>query len=101
MTTLDAALHSEVWDYLNENCATKAERATVWQMVHEGFDHLSNPWGYAFDGGILMDLVAALRFDDDLQEWYDSMTPEERAAEFGPHYGPPTREEWEFQREFA
>ena len=41
MTTLDATLHSEVRDYLNETCATKAERATVWQMVHEGFDHLS------------------------------------------------------------
>ena len=101
MTTLDATLHSEVRDYLNETCATKAERATVWQMVHEGFDHLSNPWGYAFEGGILMDLVAALRFDDDLQKWYDSMTPEERAAEFGPYYGPPTKEEWEFQQEFT
>lgn len=44
------------------------ERATVWQMMHEGYDYLSNPWLYAFDGGILMDLVAALRFDRDLQE---------------------------------
>ena len=25
-----------------------------------------------------MDLVAALRFDRDLQEWFDSLTPEEQ-----------------------
>ena len=57
-------------------------------MVHEGYDYLSNPWLYAFDGGILMDLVAALRFDRDLQEWYDSMTPEEREETFGSHNEP-------------
>lgn len=57
-------------------------------MVHEGYDYLSNPWFYAFDGGVLMDLVAALRFDRDLQEWYDSMTPEEREETFGPHDDP-------------
>ena len=38
MAKLDTALHCEVQNYLNENSATKAERATIWQMVHEGFD---------------------------------------------------------------
>ena len=83
MPKLDSHLRREVQEYLKESGATKEERATVWQMVHEGYDYLSNPWLYAFDGGILMDLVAALRFDRDLQEWYDSMTPEEREETFG------------------
>ena len=88
MPKLDSHLRREVQEYLKETGATKEERATVWQMVHEGYDYLSNPWLYAFDGGILMDLVAALRFDRDLQEWYDSMTPEEREEAFGSHNEP-------------
>ena len=88
MPKLDSHLRREVQEYLKETGATKEERATVWQMVHEGYDYLSNPWLYAFDGGILMDLVAALRFDRDLQEWYDSMTPEEREETFGSHNEP-------------
>jgi len=88
MPKLDSHLRREVQDYLKESGATKKERATVWQMVHEGYDYLSNPWFYAFDGGILMDLVAALRFDRDLQEWYDSMTPKEQKEIFGPRDDP-------------
>ena len=88
MSKLDSHLRREVQEYLRENRVTKEERATVWQMVHEGYDYLSNPWFYAFDGGVLMDLVAALRFDRDLQEWYDSMTLEEREETFGPHDDP-------------
>ena len=88
MPKIDSRLRREVQEYLRENGATKEERATVWQMVHEGYDYLSNPWFYAFDGGILMDLIAALRFDRDLQEWYDSMTPEEREETFGSHNDP-------------
>ena len=93
MPKLDLHLHREVQKYLKENDATKEERDIVWKMVHKGYDHLSNPWFYAFEGGILMDLVAALRFDKDLQEWYDEMTPEERAETFGPHDEPLTDEE--------
>ena len=88
MPKLDSHLRREVQEYLKETGATKEERTTVWQMVHEGYDYLSNPWLYAFDGGILMDLIAALRFDKDLQEWYDSMTPEEREETFGSHNEP-------------
>lgn len=88
MPKLGSRLRREVQEYLRENGATKDERATVWRMVHEGYDYLSNPWFYAFDGGILMDLIAALRFDRDLQEWYDSMTPEEREETFGSHDEP-------------
>ena len=88
MPKLDSHLRREVQDYLKESGATKEERATVWQMVHEGYDYLSNPWFYAFDGGILMDLVAALRFDRDLQEWYDSMTSKEQKEIFGPRDDP-------------
>ena len=88
MPKLDSHLRREVQDYLKESGTTKEERATVWQMVHEGYDYLSNPWFYAFDGGILMDLVAALRFDRDLQEWYDSMTPKEQKEIFGPRDDP-------------
>ena len=88
MPKLDSHLRREVREYLKETGATKEERATVWQMAHEGYDYLSNPWFYAFDDGILMDLVAALRFDRDLQEWYDSMTPEEREETFGSHNEP-------------
>ena len=88
MPKIDSRLRREVQEYLRENGATKEERATVWQMVHEGYDYLSNPWFYAFDGGILMDLIAALRFDRDLQEWYDSMTPEERGETFVSHDEP-------------
>ena len=35
-----------------------------------------------------MDFVSALRFDRDLQEWFDSMTPEEREDYFRPHGEP-------------
>ena len=78
MPMLDIALRREVQHYLKENNASKEERSAVWRMVHEGYDYLSNPWFYAFEGGFLMDLVAALRFDCDLQEWFDSLTPEEQ-----------------------
>lgn len=47
MPKLDSHLRREVQDYLKESGATKEERATVWQMVHEGYDYLSNPWFYA------------------------------------------------------
>ena len=32
-----------------------------------------------------MDLISALRFDQELEEWYNTMTPEEREAEFDRH----------------
>ena len=91
MPKLDSDLRCEVQTYLKENNATKEERATVWRMVHEGQDHLANPWLYAFEGGFLMDLVSALRFDQDLQDWYESMTAAEREEMFSSHG--PTMEE--------
>lgn len=93
MSMLDPALRREVQAYLNENNASKEERDTVWQMVREGYDHLSNPWYYAFDGGILMDLVAALRFDRDLMEWFDSLPPEEQEELRSGGSGPSMEEE--------
>jgi hypothetical protein len=97
MPKLDAALHSDVQAYLKENHATADERAAVWKMVHEGQDHLSNPWYYAFEGGLLMDLLTALRFEQDQQEWYEELLPEERKELFGDHYGPPTKDAWDFR----
>ena len=41
----------------------------------------------------LMAASSALRFDRDLQEWYDSMTPEEREETFGSHDDTLTDEE--------
>ena len=38
-----------------------------------------------------MDLVSALRFDQDLQDWYESMTAAEREEMFSSHG--PTMEE--------
>ncbi len=42
MPKLDSRLRREVQEYLKETGATKEERATVWQMVHEGYDYLSS-----------------------------------------------------------
>ncbi len=43
-----------------------------------------------------MDLLSALRFDRELDEWYDSLTPEEREVEFGDHGEPITDDELMF-----
>ena len=85
MPKLDPNTRQEVMAYLKENSATKEERREVWQWVHHGADIYGNPWLYAWEGGFTMDLISALRFDRELREWYDSMTPEEREAEFGTH----------------
>ena len=40
-----------------------------------------------------MDLISVLRFDRELREWYNSMPPKEREAEFGGHGDPLIDEE--------
>lgn len=83
MPKLNPELHREVQAYLDEMHATKTERAYVWRWVHDGHDFLSNGWYYAFEGGILMDIVSALRFDDELAEWVQAMSLEEFEKQFG------------------
>ena len=83
MPKLDPELQSEVQAYLDEMNATKTERAHVWRWVYDGHDFLSNDWYYAFEGGILMDIVSALRFDAKLTEWVQSMSPDEFEEQFG------------------
>ena len=83
MPKLNPELHREVQVYLDEMHATKTERAYVWRWVHDGHDFLSNGWYYAFEGGILMDIVSALRFDDELAEWVQAMSLEEFEEQFG------------------
>lgn len=83
MPKLNPELQGEVQAYLDEMNATKTERAYVWRRVHNGHDFLSNGWYYAFEGGILMDIVSALRFDSELTEWVQDMSPEEFEEQFG------------------
>ena len=83
MPKLDPELRREVQVYLDEMHATKTERAYVWRWVHDGRDFLSNGWYCAFEGGILMDIVSALRFDAELTEWVQSMSPDEFEEQFG------------------
>ena len=83
MPKLDPELRREVQAYLDEMNATKTERAYVWRRVHDGRDFLSNGWYYAFEGGILMDIVSALRFDAELTEWVQSTSPDEFEEQFG------------------
>ena len=61
----------------------KRSARIVWRWVHDGHDFLSNGWYYAFEGGILMDIVSALRFDDELAEWVQAMSLEEFEEQFG------------------
>ena len=82
MSKLDPDTRREVMAYLNESNAAKEERRDVWQWVHHGADIDDNPWLYAWSGGFPMDLISALRFDKELKEWYDSLSPEERETEF-------------------
>ena len=96
MPKLDAETRREVMKYLRENNASTEERQTVWQWVHLGRDIYDNPWYYAFAGGVPMDLISALRFDKELNEWYASLTQEEREAEFGDHGEPITDDELMF-----
>ena len=93
MPKLDAETRREVMKYLRENNASHEERRAVWKWVHFGTDIYDNPWYYAFTGGMPMDLLSALRFDKELYEWYVSLTPEEREAEFGDHGEPITDDE--------
>lgn len=93
MPKLDPNTRREVMVYLKENSATKEERREVWQWVHHGADIHENPWFYAWSGGYPMDLISALRFDRELREWYNSMPPEEREAEFRVHGDPLIDEE--------
>ena len=88
MPKLDPEVRREVMDCLEENDATKEERRKVWQWVHRGADICNNPWLYAWSGAFPMDLISALRFDRELNEWYDSLTPEQQEAEFGRHGNP-------------
>ena len=88
MLKLDPDTRREVMAYLKENNATKEERREVWQWVHRGVDVYDNPWLYAWSGGFPMDLLSALRFDLELRQWYNSLTPEERETELGRHDDP-------------
>ena len=88
MPKLDPDTRQEVTAYLKENNATKEERCEVWQWVHHGLDIYGNPWLYAWSGGFPMDLISALRFDKELKEWYDSLSPEERETVFVRRDGP-------------
>ena len=83
MPKTDSKTKRQVMNYLAENDATKEKRREVWQWVHHGIDVYSNPWFYAWSGGYPMDLISELRFDSELNERYDSMTPDEREVEFG------------------
>ena len=93
MPKLDTETRREVMEYLRENNASHEERREVSQWVYLGTDIYDNPWYYAFAGGMPMDLLSALRFDRELDEWYASLTPEEREAEFGNHGDPITDDE--------
>jgi len=44
----------------------------------------------------LWDLISALRFDKELDEWHDSLTPDEREAEYADHGEPITDDELMF-----
>ena len=83
MPKLNPGVRREVMDYLEDHDATKEERREVWQWVHRGMDIYSNPWLYAWSGGFPMDLLSAMRFDKNLSDWFDSLSPEEREAESG------------------
>ncbi len=96
MSNLDAEARQEVMEYLRENNASPEECRAVWQWVHLGTDIYDNPWYYVFAGGVPMDLISALRFDKELDEWYASLTPEEKDAEFGDHGEPITDDELTF-----
>jgi hypothetical protein len=96
MPKLDAEARREVMEYLRENNASPKERRTVWQWVHLGTDIHDNPCYYAFAGGAPMDLISALRFDKELDDWYASLTPEEQEEEFGDHGEPITDDELMF-----
>ena len=93
MPKLDTKTRREVMEYLRENNASPKERRTIWQWVHLGTDIYDNPWYYAFTGGMPMDLLSALRFGRELDEWYESLTPEEWEVEFGDHGEPITHDE--------
>lgn len=73
MPKLDPHTRYEVMAYLKENNATKDERREVWQWVHRGVDIHDNPWLYAWSGGFPMDLISALRFDQELRQWYKNL----------------------------
>ena len=96
MPKLDTKTRREVMEYLRENNASPEEKRTVWQWVLLGRDIYDNPWYYVFAGGVPMDLISALRFDKELNEWYASLTQEEREAEFGDHGEPITDDELMF-----
>ena len=93
MPKLDEETRREVMEYLRENNASHEERRKVWQWVHLGTDIYDNPWYYVFTGGMPMDLLSAIRFDRELDEWYASLTPEEREKELGNHDDPITDDE--------
>ena len=96
MPKLDMKTRREVMENHRENNASPEEKRTVWQWVLLGRDIYDNPWYYAFAGGVPMDLISALRFDKELNEWYASLTQEEREAEFGDHGEPITDDELMF-----
>ena len=73
MPRLDPDTKQEVPAYLKKNKATKEEQREVWQWVHHGADNYDNPWLYSWSGGFPMDLISALRFDQEFREWYDSL----------------------------
>lgn len=82
MPKLNTKLHREVKAYLDELHAIKAKCAYTWRWVYE--DNLyNNDWYYAFEGGILMDTISALRLDDDFAKWIRSMSPKEFEEQFG------------------
>ena len=83
MPRLDPEYHKEVREYLRRMHATKEERDEAWYWVHHGVDIYDNPWFYYNDVGWPADLILAIRMDKDREEWFDSLTDEERAEYWG------------------
>ena len=71
---------------------TLANRVSAWQVNLPGF----LPGIMRLQAECLWDLISALRFDKELDEWHDSLTPDEREAEYADHGEPITDDELMF-----
>ena len=78
-------LQEQLKEYEAHTQMTKEERKALHDWVASGRSPYDNGDYLCGDGGYPLDFISALRANKELQEWYDSLSEDEKQAEKSGH----------------
>ena len=74
-------LSEQLKEYESHVTLTKEERSALHEWVSSGRSPYENGDYLCDGGGYPLDFVAAIRFNQELQDWFDNLSDEEKEAE--------------------